>query len=124
MITCTLGEKKYCVDFVTGRAVREMGPAIEMYGRIMRDSERARQGAAVEENISIADAMDVLVTWFCILFGNQFTPEDVYDHYPADRLMHDISLALMATQAQSTQILSEFPTKAERVTPQKTQNTP
>ena len=47
-----------------------------------------------------------------ILFGNQFTPDDVLDGYPVDRLMHDIALALMAVQTQTTEILSEFPTKA------------
>ena len=28
MITCTLGEKKYTMDFVSGRALREMEPAV------------------------------------------------------------------------------------------------
>ena len=32
MITCTLGEKKYSVDFVTGRVLREIEPATKMYG--------------------------------------------------------------------------------------------
>ncbi len=50
--------------------------------------------------------------WFCLLFGNQFTPDDVLDGYPVDRLMHDIALALMAVQTQTTEILDEFPTKA------------
>ena len=36
MITCTLGEKKYTVDFVSGRALREMEPASKMYGRLVR----------------------------------------------------------------------------------------
>ena len=30
MITCTLGEKKYAVDFISGRALREMEPASKM----------------------------------------------------------------------------------------------
>ena len=58
--------------------------------------------------------MDVMIRWFCILFGNQFTPDDVLDHYPVDRLMHDIALALMAVQTQTTSILDEFPTKAAK----------
>lgn len=114
MITCTLKDKKYCIDFVTGRALREMGPALDMYGRIMRFSNAAMRGEAVEDNLSIAEAMDEMVKWFCILFGNQFTAEEMYDYYPADRLMHDISLALMAVQSQATMILNEFPTKAEQ----------
>ena len=48
--------------------------------------------------------------WFCILFNNQFTPDEVYDNYPADRLMHDIALALMAVQTQTTEVLDSFPT--------------
>ncbi|MDO5143942.1 MAG: hypothetical protein Q4E72_04955 [bacterium] len=62
----------------------------------------------------------MMIQWFCILFGNQFTPDDVLDHYPVDRLMHDIALALMAVQTQTTAILDEFPTKAaetERISP-------
>ena len=45
-----------------------------------------------------------------VLFNNQFTPGEVYDNYPADRLMHDIALALMATQTQTTEVLDTFPT--------------
>ncbi len=39
-----------------------------------------------------------------------------------NRLMHDIALALMAVQTQTTEILSEFPTKAakEPASPPKT----
>ena len=40
----------------------------------------------------------------------QFTPDEVYDNYPADRLMHDIALALMATQTQTRSALDTFPT--------------
>ena len=32
MITCTLNNKKYTVDFITGRALREMEPAAKVYG--------------------------------------------------------------------------------------------
>ena len=38
----------------------------------------------------------------------------VLDGYPVDRLMHDVALALMAVQTQTTEILSEFPTKAAK----------
>ena len=53
--------------------------------------------------------MDVMIRWFCLLFGNQFGPDDVLDGYPVDRLMHDIALALMAVQTQTTEILSRVP---------------
>ena len=113
MITCTLGEKKYSVDFVTGRVLREIEPATKMYGRVSRIALKVENGEEVpqEEQVSVADALDVMAKWFCLLFGNQFTVDDLYDHYPADRLMSDIALALMAVQTSMTQVLSEFPTK-------------
>lgn len=111
MITCTLGEKKYSVDFVSGRALREMEPASKMYGNLVRISRDATEGKDVSgEQITVADALDTMVKWFCILFGGQFSPDEVYDFYPADRLMHDIALALMAVQTQTTEVLDTFPT--------------
>ena len=114
MITCTLSGKRYHVDFISGRALREMEPAAKMYGRIVAISNAALRGETSEEaqSLSIAEAMDEMIKWFCILFGNQFTPDDVLDYYPVDRLMHDIAFALMAVQTQTTHILNEFPTKA------------
>ncbi len=116
MITCTLGGQKYTVDFVSGRALREIEPAAKMYGRIVALSNAAIKGKmpADADQLSVADAMDEMIKWFCILFGNQFTPDDVLDKYPVDRLMHDIALALMAVQTQTTNILDEFPTKAAK----------
>ena len=124
MISCTLGGKKYTVDFVSGRALMEIESAAKMYGRIVAISNAALKGETPEDaqQISIAEAMDEMIKWFCVLFGNQFTPDDVLDHYPVDRLMHDIAFALMAVQSQTTHILDEFPTKAaqteEAETPQ------
>jgi len=111
MITCTLGDRKYAVDFVTGRALREMEPAMRMYGTISRISLDVIEGKDVSgEKISVPEALDVMVVWFCLLFGNQFTPDEVYDKYPADRLVHDIALSLIAVQNQMTAVLTEFPT--------------
>ena len=113
MIRCTLGDKKYTIDYVTGRALREMEPAAKMYAKIVAVSNAAVKGEAVEtDGLTIGEAMDVMIKWFCVLFGNQFTPDDVLDLYPVDRLMHDVALALMAVQTQTTSILNEFPTKA------------
>ena len=111
MISCTLGDKKYTVDFVSGRALREMEPASNMYAKVVRLANDTAEGKEVSaEGLTVSDSLDVMVKWFCILFGNQFTPDDVYDHYPVDRLMHDISLALMAVQTQTTDVLDSFPT--------------
>ena len=114
MITCTLKDKKYAVDFISGRALREMEPAAKMYAKIVALSNAAVKGEEIpqDEQISVTDAMDVMIRWFCLLFGNQFSPDDVLDGYPVDRLMHDIALALMAVQAQTTDVLSDFPTMA------------
>ena len=116
MISCTLNGKKYTVDFVSGRALREMEPAAQMYGRIVAISNAALKGEVPEDakNLSIGEALDVMIRWFCLLFGNQFTPDDVLDYYPVDRMMHDIALALMAVHTQTTEILDEFPTKAAK----------
>ena len=112
MVTCTLGEKKYSVDFVSGRALREMEPASKMYGKLVALSKAAVEGQDVsDEKLTIPEALDTMVKWFCILFGGQCSPDDVYDQYPADRLMHDIALAIMAVQTQTTEVLDSFPTK-------------
>ena len=78
MITCTLNNKKYTVDFITGRALREMEPAAKVYGKIVALSQAALKGENIQtdDQISIPEAMDVMIRWFCILFGNQFTPDD------------------------------------------------
>ena len=87
-----------------------------MYAKIVALSNAAVKGEEIpqEQQISVTDAMDVMIRWFCLLFGNQFSLDDVLDGYPVDRLMHDIALALMAVQAQTTEILSQFPTKAAK----------
>ena len=112
MVTCTLSDKKYSVDFISGRALREMEPASKMYGKLVALSKAAVDGEDVSgEKLTVSDALDTMVKWFCILFGNQFSPDEVYDHYPADRLMHDIALSIMAVQTQTTEVLDAFPTK-------------
>ena len=110
MITCTLNGKKYTMDFVTGRALREIDEAADMYRRLVQITAAAADGKDVsDETLTVREAMDVMVKWFCQLFNNQFTPDDVFDYYPADNIMHDVSTAIMAVQAQTTSVLSEFP---------------
>lgn len=109
MVTCKLGEKEYHVDFVSGRALREIEPASKMYLKLRELTEKAEKGEKVDDRISVATAMDTMVKWFCVLFGNQFTPDQVYDGYPANKLMEDICYAIMAVQTGLTDALSEFP---------------
>ena len=122
MITCKLGEKTYTVDFVSGRALREIEPAAKMYNRIVSISNAAMNGSDLSEadQITVKDAMDVMIQWFCLLFHNQFTPDDMLDGYPVDRIMHDIAFALMAVQTQTTDILSSFPTTAAKTVTEET----
>ena len=124
MITCTLGNRKYSVDYIRGRALREIEPAAKMYSRVVAIANAAAKGEIAPDanEISISEAMDELIRWFCILFNNQFTPDEVLEGYPVDRLMHDIALALMAVQTQTTAVLDEFPTKAaEEKKPEETE---
>ena len=96
-----------------------------MYARIVSISNAAIRGEEIPEDeaLTISEAMDVMVKWFCLVFGNQFTPDELLDSYPVDRLMHDIALTLMAVQTQTTSILSEFPTKAAPDQPKPTTET-
>ena len=111
MISCELNGKKYTMDFVTGRALREIDDAANMYLRLAQITADAAAGKDMSgETLTVREAMDVMVKWFCLLFNNQFTPDDMYDYYPADRIMHDISTAILAVQTQATDVLSEFPT--------------
>lgn len=114
MITCKLRDKTYHVDFVTGRALREIEPAMKVYRQISEQSERVVKGENIplEEQINIQEAMDVMMKWFCLVFQNQFTVEEMLDGYPVDLLMHDIALTLLAVQSQTTEVLDEFPTMA------------
>lgn len=113
MITCTLGKKDYAVDFVSARALREMQPALEAYGQIRAAIDAAAKGEAPPDNrLSIAEALDRMIRWFCILFNSQFTLDEVLDKYPSDRIMADMLLAVMAVQTGTTEALDSFPTKA------------
>lgn len=113
MITCKLGKKEYSVDFVSARALREMQPALEAYGQLRAVIDATAKGEKPPENqMDISEAMDRMIRWFCILFNNQFTPDEVLDKYPADRIMTDMLLAVMAVQTGQTEALDSFPTKA------------
>ena len=67
-----------------------MEPAAKMYSRLVTISTAAVKGDPLPEGeqVEIAEAMDIMLRWFCILFGNQFTPDDVLNAYPVDMLIH------------------------------------
>mgnify|MGYP000849192385 CR=1 FL=1 len=116
MITCKLGEKTYSVDFISTRALRGMGAAWDAYTRITGTVADAAEGKAVKDAEGFEKELDALVQWFCLLFKNQFTPDEFYDGYPNDRAVHDIVLALLAVRGQTTEVLDTFPTTAAQAT--------
>lgn len=117
MVTCKLNGKEYHVDYITGRALRESDPAVKMYARLTEIAAKASRGEEVKDaGVTTAEALDTLVKWFCVLFNNQFTPDEVYDGYPVDSLTKDIVYALIAVQNQLTGVLNEFPLPAGQPT--------
>ena len=44
MISCSLNGKKYTMDFVTGRALREIDEAADMYRRLVQITMDASEG--------------------------------------------------------------------------------
>ena len=113
MIICTLGDKKYSVDFISGRALREIGDAQKMYELVTKNAQAAERGEPLDESVEYTEILDTMVRWFCVLFNNQFTPDELYENYPADKVMFDIAMALIAVNRAATNVLSEFPTKAD-----------
>lgn len=102
MLEVTLGEKKYTVEYVSALALREIGRPMEIIRR--REEEEAPGDFGKD--------LDILVSWFCVLFGRQFQPSEVYEKYPADKLIPDITLALLAVNNRVSNLLSTFPTTA------------
>jgi len=100
MFTVELGEKKYKVHKVTARTLREIGGAQAVF----------KKWQEAPESVDMKKDMDTLINWFCVLCGNQFTAEEVYDNYPGDKIITDIGLALVAVNGQVTEMLKAFPT--------------
>lgn len=112
MITCKLGGKEYHIDFVSARALREIGGAQAAYRKLIAMADTVEKGEPVDEEQGekqIVETLDALVCWFCVVFNYQFAPEEVYDGYPSDQLLHDLSFAMLSVQNQMTEVLSEFP---------------
>lgn len=104
MFTVELGDKKYKVHKVTARTLREIGGAQAVFKKWQEDPE----------SVDMKKDMDTLIGWFCVLCGNQFTPDEVYDGYPGDKIITDIGLALVAVNSQMTEVLKAFPTDTNK----------
>ena len=115
MITCRLGKKEYFIEQISGRALREIQPALEAYGELAAVVKAASAGEpAPASTMTVQEMCDRIVAWFCIVFGNQFTPEMVYNLYPASRMINDFMLVIMAVIQARDDVLDSFPTKAAR----------
>lgn len=101
MFTVTLNGKTHQVDYVRAIALRELKKPLEIV-RKMEDKDAALD----------ADEMDVLVKWFSLFLGGEINADEIYRHYPADRLTYDISLAALSCQMRITEALKDFPTRA------------
>lgn len=104
MFTVELGGKKYRVDKVTAKTLREIGGAQAVFKRWMETPDA----------VDMKKDMDTLIGWFCTLCGDRFTMDEVYDNYPADRIITDIGLAISAVKAQATEVLESFPTGKDK----------
>lgn len=120
MFTVTVKNKTYTVERVTPRALYEMQPALEMFDKINRVTQASLRGEETQNGPDdIKEAMEVLMDWFVIFCGNQFTRDDLMDGYPADTIMTDIGVAIRSVQMQVTEAIKSFPTTARQ--PRKTQ---
>ena len=101
MIKITLGDNKYTIPTITGRAMRQIGDMDELY-------KRASDNEAIGP-----EEMDTAVEWLCLVFKHQFAPDEVYDNYPADLFWKDIFFIYLAVKNSVTNKLADFPTHPE-----------
>ena len=117
MLTCTLGEKVYTIPYVRAQALREIARPLEIIRRAEEplpspSGTPSPDRGRTDDLAAFGRDLDVLVNWFCLMFGNQFTAADVYEFYRADRLTHDLTLAVLAVSQRISEALTAFPTKA------------
>jgi hypothetical protein len=106
LFTVKLNGRTYEVDRVPVRVVRKMGPVQEVYNRLINEPE----------NIDVEKDIDTIVKWFVEYCGNQFTADDIYDHYPGDKIITDVGLAIMSINLGVDRVLKDvksFPTGDE-----------
>lgn len=90
-------EKVYQVPFISGRALRRLDMVAVAY-----DKENNQERPTKED-------LENCWEWFCLLFRNQFTVEELLDGYPAGDLMPDIYAAYALMVKGALKALSEFP---------------
>jgi hypothetical protein len=90
-------KKQYQVPYINGRALRNSDVVASLI-------EKARKGEAFTPA-----EVDNCCEWFCGLFQNQFTADELLDGYDVDALMPDIFAAYMAVSSGTMKVLTEFP---------------
>ena len=101
MIRIDLDGKIYRVNYVSASALKAIDSLLPVL----------KSGPERGTRRSFSQDLDKMVQWFCLLFNNQFSIEDVYASYPSDYLLRDIFLALMAVKSNNSLALVSFPTK-------------
>lgn len=131
MITCTLGAQKYTVDFISGRALREMEPAAKMYSRIVTISNAAVKGDSIPEGeqVEIAEAMDTMIRWFCIAAGFDSSAKSFFSwlcvtYYLSAEAIDTMLSALSGLCAGGSTLVFDYPDESFFNAPEKrVQNT-
>ncbi len=90
-------DKTYEIPFFRGVALRKCKEIGDL-------TEKAKSGEAFT-----SEEFDKCVEWFCLLFDNKFTTDDLLNGYPSDQLMPDIFAAYFAMQAGVLRAFTEFP---------------
>lgn len=107
MYSIQLGAKEYRVDRIPTRALMEIDEARGLY---------LRMAGMVEDDpeapTTFKRAVQVMVEWLVLFFGNQFTADDVYDNYPANKIVEDVARAMAAALGDVDEELKAFPTGA------------
>ena len=71
MITCTLGDKKYSIPYVSGRALREIGPALDVYTKMLAVGLKVESGLDVTDEEANAScfrtSLHPTTCWICTL---------------------------------------------------------
>lgn len=90
-------DKAYTVPFINGYA------AISTE-KIERLIQKTNTGEAFTN-----DDYRACLEWFCKVFGDQFTPEELAEGYPANTLIKDIFTVYLSLQTDVFEKLTMFP---------------
>lgn len=107
MYSIKLGDKEYRTEIIPTRALLEIDEARELYLKMAGMAEDDPDAPT-----TFKAAVEAMVKWFVVFFGNQFTADDIYDHYPGDRIVGDVARAMSAALGDVNRELQAFPTGA------------